>query len=296
MSRLIYDNIILDISKILSRNGETRSLSLLRMTKKLGSKIREPLIFDHVISGEKKIFRLPLTVNQNESIKIDWGDGEFEDIVNRDHMCLLHVVVVHKYPDYPTYKKYRIVISGGKHSVNHIGYCSNWADKITDFITLGNLGIADLSGLFRNCNGFNGRLSENFNTVGVTDMSWMFCGAISFNQSFPAGRDTGNVRDMRYMFYSADSFNRALNFNTSNVTDMCRMFAYAENFNSSLNFNTKNVRYMYGMFSFAKSFNQRLNFDIGNVKDMENMFHSAISFNIDINWKPKSSTVENLDR
>lgn len=36
MSQLLYNGIIAEIARILAQNGETRSLSLLDMTKKIG--------------------------------------------------------------------------------------------------------------------------------------------------------------------------------------------------------------------------------------------------------------------
>ena len=320
MSRLLYDNIIVEIIKILAQNGETRSLSHLCMAKKLDISIEEPLIFDHVISEKDRTFKLRITINPSEKITIDWGDGNVEVIENVDDMFQLHVVVRHVYTDFSKSKKYRVIISGSKYSVKHIGHLDNWADGITDFKTLGNLGITDLSDLFHNCSEFNGRLSENFNTTGVTDMGYMFCSAVNFNQPFPAGWDTENVRDMRSMFYNAKSFNQPLNFNTENVIDMGYMFCFAMNFNQSLNFDTKNVCNMSYMFSFATSFNQPLNWDTSNVRDMDHMFrntksfnqllnfnvlnvtymrsmfYDATSFNKSLNWKLNSITYKNLDQ
>ena len=276
------------------------------------SYISEPLIFEHTLS-ESNVFRIPLTINPQENIKINWGDGIVEKIENKDDICLLHCVIIHNYTNTRVWKKYRISISGSKYSLNHIGYCQEWANGITNFVTLGDIGITDLSGLFYYCNEFNGIISENFNTSKVTNMNSMFCGAESFNQ--PLEFDTSRVTDMGYMFYEASSFNQSLGdkFDTSMVTDMCYMFSNASSFNQSLGdkFNTSMVTNMSCMFHNAKSFNQSLEFDTSMVTDMgymfcnaecfnqylefdtssvtnmSYMFSNAISFNKDLNWIPK---------
>ena len=83
--------------------------------------------------------------------------------------------------------------------------------------------ITDMSGLFEDMPGFNGKI-DKWNTSNVTDMGCMFRDAKKFNQ--PIGDwDVSNVERTAGMFECASSFNQPIdNWNVSNVTKMSRMF------------------------------------------------------------------------
>lgn len=111
--------------------------------------------------------------------------------------------------------------------------------------------ITDMSLLFKNMSGFNGKI-DKWDTSKVTDMTLMFDYAKSFNQ--PIGDwDTSRVKSMDRMFFNAESFNQPIgNWNTSKVT--C----------------------MYGMFKGTKSFNQSLDdWETSKVTDMGEMFEGS---------------------
>lgn len=111
--------------------------------------------------------------------------------------------------------------------------------------------ITDMSLLFKNMSGFNGKI-DKWDTSNVTDMTLMFDYARSFNQ--PIGNwNTSNVKNMDYMFLNAESFNQPIgDWDTSKVT--C----------------------MYGMFQGAKSFNQSLDdWETSKVTDMGEMFEGS---------------------
>lgn len=111
--------------------------------------------------------------------------------------------------------------------------------------------ITDMSGLFEDMPGFNGKIDK-----------W----------------DTSNVTDMSNMFHHVKSFNQPIgNWNTSKVTDMGCMFRDAKKFNQPIgDWNVSSVERTSGMFECATSFNQPIDkWDVSNVTKMHRMFEDA---------------------
>ena len=76
--------------------------------------------------------------------------------------------------------------------------------------------ITDMSGLFRDFDGFNGDIS-NWDVSNVTDMNLMFYRCESFNQDISLW-DVSNVIKMEAMFYGCESFNQDISeWNVSKV-------------------------------------------------------------------------------
>ena len=303
---LLYHDLFYTIGEILAQNGETSALDLLRMTNKKISKIRldEPLIFEYVIVSNSYI-GIPISLGVGGELYIDWGDGITTVLPNTEDMYYLHTVTHHTYNRTGVYRikvynKYRDVYI-------HIGSSKNWADNISDFITLGRIGLKSLDGMFMNTR-FNGKIGPNWDTTTITDLSRIFGGCRQFNQKL--NWNTENVTDMSYAFNQARRFNQRLNWDTSNVTDMSHMFGNAVGFNQpfgkkwntskvidmscmfgnaikfnqKINFDTPNVRKMISMFMYATSFNQTLKWDVRNVRTMRAMFYRAKNFNQALEW------------
>ena len=302
----LYDNLYKTIGLILAENGETRTLSLLRIVNKVVSKavsnIDEPLVFEYDSSTSMKIY-IVLKCTAFTSFG-DGNTGTFKNII-----------------DYEYREKdiYRIKIYRDKNEeTDNILFRTSDLGSITKFITLGNIGITNLNEIFY-ASDFNGMISPNFNTANITTMECMFCVAQQFNQPIghwdtsnvtnmanmfdgatefnqPIGRwDVSQATNMHCMFYEAESFNQPIGrWRVSNVTNMSYMFYGAKSFNQPIsNWDVSQVRDMGFMFSYAHKFNQPLEWSTDRVHNMESMFENAQNFNQKINWN--TSRVKNMD-
>ena len=273
----MYNNLYRIIGKILAENGETRTLTLLQLTNRIISKhlsvIEEPLVFEYDTHDIDFNYDYNIELIIDGTGLISWGDGnetEFSGSIRN------------------TYKKnglYRVKLYHKK-NIYRVIFDEQTLSCITNFITIGRIGINGLNHMFANSD-FNGKIGPNWDTGKVKNMSYMFYNAKKFNQ--PIGYwDLSNVTDLTNMFNGAESFDRHIgNWDVSKVVDMDRMFHDAVSFNRPLdNWNVSNVSNMSGMFKYAERFNQPLNnWDISKVAHMSRMFMGAVSFNKPLdNW------------
>ena len=149
--------------------------------------------------------------------------------------------------------------------------------------------VCDMSNLFADLAGFNGRLPRLYDVDAIGDwdvssvrsMRRMFDGAVSFNA--PLGKwDVSRVEDMSAMFRNARAFDQPLGgWDVGRVTSMQSMFEGAVAFNRPLaKWIVSSVTDMRSMFRGAVSFNRPLaKWDVSSVIDMRWMFCGAVSFN-----------------
>ena len=278
------------IGKILAQNGETRALTILRMTNagisKYLSEIREPIVFDYShrkISGKRTIY-----FDDFLYLEIDWGNGEILKI--KDNTSYYFAVIT-----YSEFRIYRIKIWYKPKNRKRIPDFRS-IENITNFISIGKLGITDLSGMFHGDENFNGKISPNWDTSRIISMEEMFYGAEKFNQKIP-NWDTSNVISMSKMFYQAKKFNQNIGYwDVSNVENMRGMFYDADKFNQPIgDWNVSKVINMGYMFYRASQFNQSIgDWNVSRVKNMDNMFNGATRFNQPIgDWNV--SRVRNMD-
>lgn len=268
---------------ILAENGETRALTLMKLSKKklLEKKIMEPVVFEHNSTN----LPLPILPLKTCNIKIDWGDGT-TGLVNIDTPS-------HVYSRVGTYrvKIYNLLYDTKSRKVGEdilqLRGAHGWGDHIMHFISIGRIGITDLSFMFYG-SAFNGAISPNWDTSLVTDFSFMFSGAALFNRPFGYNWDVRNVIKMSFMFSRARSYNQKIgqNWETNSLENIQAMFQKAESFNQPLGFSgekcwdTSKVTDMSYLLSGAFNFNQKIGFsDTSKVRTLRGMFCGAIKFN-----------------
>jgi surface protein len=262
------------------------------------------LVYDTTLSSGTTV-GIPL--RGDADVMVDWGDGNQTSVVTAAADYTQH-----------TYA------SGGEYTVKVYGRMTAFGgfvsrpgfEKLTKFLSFGQLGLVDLLGAFigatnlseitntlpRSVQGLGSAFSglSNFNlpvggwdTSNVTAMSGMFNGATSFSQDIGSW-DTSNVTTMGAMFANASSFNQDIgSWDTSNVTNMSNMFNGASSFNQGIgSWDTASVRFMNRMFAGASAFNQYIgDWDVSSVEDMGAMFEGATVFNQDISGWDMSSVV-----
>lgn len=166
----------------------------------------------------------------------------------------------------------------------------NYTTNITNFISIGRIGLSSLSGLFSQSE-FNGIIGPDWDTSNISDLSHMFGRAIKFDKPFGKNWDTSRVINMSYMFGSAESFNQPFGFSgkngwdTSKVTDMSSMLYNASNFNQPFGltnglWNTSGVRKISSILYGATKFNLRINtnLDISKLEDAKFVFRTDVHF------------------
>jgi surface protein len=243
---------------------------------------------------------LPLLSGGTYSGKIDWGDGNSDDLsyANRTHV-------------YASSGTYTITIIGS--DIQGFGF-TNSGDKakITEVSNWGTLAITTsgsfygctnlnisatdaptlsvsncLNSMFRSCTSLTTPDFSAWDTSTQTDARNTFYLCTNFNGNVSTW-DVGAVTNISSMFNNAPSFNQPLNsWNVSSVTNMDAMFKRCSNFNQPLNnWDVSNVTVMgggnpsySGLFNQATSFDQDLSsWDTGNVTNMASMFYNASSF------------------
>lgn len=114
------ENLLGIILEILGENGETRTLTLLRLAdRKNRLPIGEPMVFDHFIR-DKKRFMLPFLHEEfGQKMKIDWGDGNKIEVTNE----LGTVFPRHDYTLSGTYRIKLYNLTGSKIYIGEYGSC-----------------------------------------------------------------------------------------------------------------------------------------------------------------------------
>lgn len=283
----LYHNLYEIIGEILAENGETRTLTLLRLSQNIIRKslsgISEPLIFEYDAKNwePEGDYHIDISINDDGGF-ISYGDGQ-ETAFSKENRYR-----------YPGDDIYRVKLYRVDADIIHVGMGVDTTDRITNFITLGNIGIINLHNMFSHSN-FNGKISPNFNTSGVKNTRSMFENNSSFNQKI-GHWDVSKVTDMSEMFGNTN-FNQPIgNWDVSNVTDMNNMFVCAYKFNQPIgNWDVSNVENMRGMFYDADKFNQPIgDWNVSKVRNMGYMFYRASQFNQSIgDWNV--SRVKNMD-
>ena len=115
---MLYRNLLSKIIEILAENGETRTLTLVKLTNTDNNsvKVQEPMVFEHEINNEYKMFRLMIMTSE---LIIDWGDGNITESTGHEYRNIgCYRVKVYNYSD----EKIGF----------HLG--PGWADGIYNFI------------------------------------------------------------------------------------------------------------------------------------------------------------------
>lgn len=299
------ENLLGTILEILAENGETRTVTLLRLTDQRRAKFRlprgEPMVFE-IYTEWDFILELPFHCDM-EKLRIDWGDGSLTGLRH----------------NYLKAGNYRVKIYNTDPNNNPIwtDIAKGWADLITNFISLGRINLKTLKFMFYGTH-FNGIIGPNWDTSKITSLAFMFTSNSDFNRKFGHNWDTGSVTDMQYMFDYATRFNQSFGFypskkgdhvawDTHNVVSLKRLLSVATSFNQPFGFtegvwDLSNVVDMSHMFDMAHSFNQPFNPNgIWNTHKLENlsfMFYSANKFNqpFDPEGKWDISQVTNMER
>ncbi len=200
------------------------------------------------------------------NVTVDWGDGTTDTERPLDEFGLFSADLCHRYEIPGTYIVRVIPNDPGQTCLDALGCdyftegTTSWTTVGKKYITLGKLGITDLSGCFSNpADGFNPPEISNWNVAGVTDMSFMFRAAYDFNQ--PLNRwDMSSVKETYHMFESATNFNQDLSaWDTSRCRNMAFMFKDASHFNGNVsNWNVSNAAVMACAYGCQRLTEQRL--------------------------------------
>ena len=176
--------------------------------------------------------------------------------------------------NYTVAGEYTVTISGS--GITSFDYSSGTGQNyLIECINFGNVGLTNMTGMFRNCNNLTSVPSTL--PTGVTNLSNMFiCFTFPlsiFNSSNVSNWDVSSVTNLSNMFYLSNAFNQDLSlWDVSNVTNMQGMFERATNFNKDISlWNVSNVTNMEGLFKNARSFNQ--NISLWNVSRVTAMFN-----------------------
>lgn len=159
MSEYLYTQIYHNILEILAQNGETRAVTLLKLTSEKNNNItvREPLVIEYEVSkiGQKFSF----LIGYVGPYQIDWGDGMVNN--REDHI-------------YDKLGVYRIKLyKNDKHEIVVRPTNDKGIGGIINFITIGRIEITTLRFMFEKSD-FNGIISPNWDTTKITDISCMF--------------------------------------------------------------------------------------------------------------------------
>lgn len=223
----MYPELLRIIHKILAENGETRTLRILNIVNRTNYKIRvpEPLVFDY--ETVNCYARISVSLTRGDTFTIDWGNGDTELFRSPDYT----VPAVFENDDIPIiycsgndigpfqhgssyllrpskrYEKgriYRVKIYDDRKGGLRIYFLSLWAWRIKKIITLGDIGISDLSSMFYYSD-FNGIISPNWDVSKITKMNRMFSYS-HFSGKIPLNWDVSNVLEMKGMFEGCNTF------------------------------------------------------------------------------------------
>ena len=223
----MYSELLKTIHTVLAENGETRTLRILNMVNTInyGIRVSEPLVFE--LKTVICCIKIPIVPAENDIIRIDWGNGDTDSFTsvnllahpttknaehrdNIDNTVLGSEVFPIKHPSkrYQEQGTYRIKIYGKVE--NGKGPFYGWISEITKLITLGEIGITDLTNIFY-LGGFTGVISPNWDLSKVTKMNRMFAYS-RFSGKIPLNWDVSNVLEMKGMFEGCNSFKQQLNW------------------------------------------------------------------------------------
>ena len=208
---MLYNQIFYNVLKILAENGETRTVTLLKLSKTSINNmfVSEPLVFDHLVETGGAYFVIsPISESSATYFLIDWGDSKINNEIRHLYMP----------------GNYRVKIYGKK--IRYINFDSG-ISNIQNFITIGRIGLVSLAFLFYKSE-FNGIIGPDWDTTNIKSVKAMFGLNKKFNRKFGLNWDTTNITDMSYMFGYADLTN--LLIDASKVIDMSQMFLCATNF------------------------------------------------------------------
>jgi len=250
-------------------------------------------------SSATKQVKLPLTSDGVYNFVANWGDGTTSTVTAYDQ-----AEVTHTYLSGGTYtiildgtiNGWKFNNTGDKLKITNISNwgnllvsndgnqfygCQNMTCTATDTLDVSN--VTDMTGMFNNCQIFNGYIN-NWNVSNVTTMIIMFSGCWKFDRNLNLW-DVSNVTNMSQMFFACYVFTSDLSsWNVSNVTDMIQIVSYCTVFNSDLSsWNVSNVINMSSMFQECSIFNQDLSsWDVSNVTNMGEMFVNCNIFTSDL--------------
>lgn len=232
---------------------------------------------------------LPLDPNGKYFFRIDWGDGNTEQVTTTNGLQYIE-------HNYSVNGNYTVVING---------YCEGFGypkplyrslddGELLDVTSWGLVKIRDGGSQFASCSKLTHfSATDNPDLSNVTDMSFMFYGTTVFNGDL-SGWDVSKATNMSSMFKLATVFNKNISgWDVSKVTDFSALFYGAEAFDQNIGgWTVSSAIDMSHMFSGAKAFNQPLtNWNVSNVTNMRSMFGGATLFNKDIsNWTTSSVT------
>lgn len=187
------ENLLGIVLKILAENGETRTLTLLQMVrgnirvmqKKLC--ILEPLVFDHKTNIIRTVFKLPIISSKKAKFIIDWGDGSIYkhtgDILNQNKPT-------HEYGKSGSYRIKLYNLTDKWVSLTSV-LDPVWADSITNFISIGRIGIVSLENIFGNTR-FRGIIGPNWDTSRIQYVHNMLPKISEYSHPFGLNWDTEN--------------------------------------------------------------------------------------------------------
>ena len=267
------------------------------------------MVMDFLLEEGENDLTLPLKTGFNYNFSVDWGDGTSSAVNSSDDVDRFH-----DYGD--KVGAFRVVIAGVVEAWSYEDVRDD-ATKLISVLDLGNVGLVNLDGAFKNC--INLISVSGGSTIGVTSMVRTFDGAVSFSvgdlsnwittsvtdmrstfENTPmfdldiSSWDVSSVRSMDRMFYDAQSFNQDISgWRVNSVTSMSSMFERSYRFNQNISpWNVSNVTNMSSMFNTANAFAQDIgSWNVSKVTDMSSMFFSVDFLNIDLNrWDVSSVT------
>lgn len=212
---IVCDDVLQVIGTLLMKNGFYRALAMcsrlicrdspLAACERGVNRIRAPL---HLVCQPRNgRVCIPMTDTVHGAIWIDWGNGTVERWTGDDvHRAFM---ISKAYAAKAGTYNVRIFADGPNSSLGVFGCPSDvrtsdlitaaWTQYLVAFVSLGDVGIASLNGLFDVQGTFN--LSLNHLDVSrVKTMESMFEGALAFNQPLNQW-NVSNVKNMRSMLF-----------------------------------------------------------------------------------------------
>lgn len=292
-------------------------------------------VFDTTKAGitDSNTLSIPLLININRNVLIDWGDGSILQSNITSHTYLtagIYTVKVYtlgcaiRYNNSGDKAKILEIKSFGNVYLIRNGFqgCINLRldnvtdtpqfeptdsfvyflfEKCTSLVTINRLNEWDLSkvfntlSLFQNCFNFNQEI--NINIPNSASLANMFANCTALNS--PITINAPKCTTVQSMFQSCTNLNKNITLITSSVlTSLQAMFISASSFNSTLVIsNTLGVKVMTDMFQNAHSYNQSIIFSpMPNLTNIDQMFRSASGINQSSigNWD--ISNVTNMQR
>lgn len=298
---LCYDGYVFTSRKISSCLNKNQDLV------EYEKQIVKPLVIVFNCNSWDKTSRmiiLPVNIEYNINITVDWGDGKQEDF------CGLFDVESSFKHTYKSAGIFTIRVFPGKTQPGEqkkksclygLGInrktrpCSSWewASKTNiKIISLGNIGIRDISYLYKKSLLKDFKFVETWDTSNIKYMDEVFSECTSFNADVSRW-DVSKVIAMSHLFKHCHQFNINLNrWNVSSVQYMDYMFSDCYEYDQPMDlWDVSKVRTMSGMFFQCSVFNQNLNtWNISNVHSTEYMFYYCDRYNQEMsNWNTSSA-------